>query len=243
MLSAPARVDDLRDNLAARAGCRRRRRGHSACAASTINGPSRNVRDSGFWQYTSLPCAAGLDDHDRVPMVGRRDVNGVDVFSGQQFAKVVVRLRNLCCLYRLVDACPWPGRESPCARRTRPRTARRYDPGTRLEIAAAHIADADAAHHDTVAGGRRLGVAERRRRNDVGSGDGGAGRAEEFAASRTEFTSHAINLAGGRGGIQRRIAVSSSPARTESISVPGQRRRRRRSDWRGRRQVADKTYF
>ena len=42
-----------------------------------------------------LAVAAGLDDHDGVPVVGRGDMHGVDVGPSQQLAEVVVAWQSL----------------------------------------------------------------------------------------------------------------------------------------------------
>ena len=100
-----------------------------------------------------LAVAAGLDHHDRVPMVRRGAMDGVDVGAGQQVAEVVVGLAILGMVL-IVDAfaraladlfADVAHGDILHVRVTEERPL----------VAGTLIADADAAHHDAVAGAGR----------------------------------------------------------------------------------------
>ena len=78
-----------------------------------------------------LAVAAGLDHHDRVPMVGRGTMDGVDIGAGQQIAEVVVGLA-IAVVVLVVDAVATAVADVFARRRKRQRTARRRDRGTPL---------------------------------------------------------------------------------------------------------------
>ena len=104
-------------------------------------------------------------------MVGRGDVDGVDVVAGEQFTEVDVG-RAVLGAVPLIDAALGvvpellphvadgdvlhigPAEESPLVPR-------------------AHVADADAPHHDPVARRRGDSIAERLRGDHIGRGHGG----------------------------------------------------------------------
>ena len=85
----------------------------------------------GLLAINVLAVAAGLDHDDRMPMVGRGTMDGVDIGAGQQFAEVVVGLA-IAVVVVVVD----DDRERRCGRCSRTsqtqHTARRRDRGTPL---------------------------------------------------------------------------------------------------------------
>jgi len=102
-------------------------------------------------------------------MVGRGDVDSVDIWPGEQFAEVVVGgavgvvVMPVDLLLRFVTKCGpdiassdvldiAPAEESPL-------------------VAAPHVTNADTAHDDAVAGGWAIFVAQGGRSNNVRNGD------------------------------------------------------------------------
>ena len=103
-----------------------------------------------------LAAAAGLDHHDRVPMIGRGDMHRVDVRAGQQLAEVVVGLAvGVLVVFVHLALGLVAGALAHIAdgHVLDIRTAQE-----RALVAASHVADADAAHHDPVAGRRDISV-------------------------------------------------------------------------------------
>ena len=125
-----------------------------------------------------LAVAAGLDHDDRVPMVGRGTMDGVDIRAGQQVAEVVVGLAIVVVVV-IVDAIATSRCGRFRARRRRQHTARRRDRGTPLGRRDALISDTDAAHDDPLAGRRTAVGAEGRAGDQVGAGRRGRGRCLE----------------------------------------------------------------
>jgi hypothetical protein len=96
--------------------------------------------------------AAGLDDHQRVPVVGGGNVNGVDVRAGQQVAEVVV---GLAVLVAVVLIHPVLGVVTGALTHVADSDvldvlAAEESP----QVAASLVADADAPHDDPFAGRR-----------------------------------------------------------------------------------------
>ena len=104
-------------------------------------------------------------------MVGRGDVDGVDVVAGEQFTEVDVG-RAVLGAVPLIDA----------ALGVVPELLPHVADGDVLHIGPAeenslvpraHVADADAPHHDPVARRRGDSIAERLRGDHIGRGHGG----------------------------------------------------------------------
>ena len=120
-------------------------------------------------------------------MVGRRDMYGIDVVTGDQLTKIVVGLAVGVLYARRL--CLWRRRERPCAHRRRPRIARPSAEKGAL-VAAAHVADPDAAHDDAVTGRRHVVLPQRGGSNHVRYRNCGAGGFQEFAARGFTMKTH-----------------------------------------------------
>ena len=136
-------------------------------------------------QIDVLPSAAGGDCHDGVPMVGRGDVNGVDVVAGKQFSEIDVRCAvgvGILAVDAALALVP------PLLPYIADGDILHVGPTEeRVLIPRAHVADTDAPHHDPVASRRGRGIAEGLGGDDVGGGDrstGGDARSLEKAATR-----------------------------------------------------------
>ena len=127
--------------------------------------------------------AACFDHHDRVPVVGRGNVHGVDVGAGQQLAKIVVGLAVVDC-HNARRSSPLTAVADFFAHVAHGHVLHVFAAEVAPLIAAAHIADADPAHHDAVAGRRPLVVAQRRRGDDERHGESGAATGLQEIAAR-----------------------------------------------------------
>ncbi len=124
---------------------------------------------------------AGFDDHDRVPVIRRGDVHRVDVVAGEQFAKVVVG--------RAVGVAVFPidlllgGFADAAANIAHGDILHVAATEKGSLVAASHVADADPAHHDPIAGRWTRIIAQGARSNDVGDGEGRGGGLDDLASS------------------------------------------------------------
>ena len=152
-----------------------------------------------------LAVVAGLDQNNRVPVVGRGAMDGVDIGAGQQVAEVDVGLAILVAIV-VVDAVAGVVAEIP------PHVA----DGHVLHVAAAKegplvagtlISDADSTHDDAVARRRAVAGPQGRLRNQVGASDRGCGRSlEKVSPVGTLFHGTALPfLKHGRMGPRRAI--------------------------------------
>ncbi len=125
--------------------------GNDACvASSSIDHQWAFTQRSrlGLLTVDIFAVAAGFDHHDRVPMVGSRDMHGIDVGSREQFAEVVVGLAVLVLIMcvgsglgGVADAGSYFGHRNVL------HVAASHE-GSHIPLP--HVADPDASHHDPV---------------------------------------------------------------------------------------------
>ena len=136
-------------------------------------------------QIDVLPSAAGGDRHDGVPVVGRGDVDGVDIIAGEQFAEI-----DICCAVAvgILAVDPLLAFIPPLFSHVADGDILHVGAAEEgVLVAGAHVADADATHHDPVAGRWGRGITEGLGGDEVRSGDRGTGgdaRSLEKAATR-----------------------------------------------------------
>ena len=109
-----------------------------------------------------------------MPVVGRGDVNGVDIGPCQQLAEIVVRRAVGVAVVAINSGFAFVAH---ALAHIRDRDVLHIGAFQEIALIVRALApDANSAHHDAIAGGRDIGIAERGRRNDIRRRNGGAGR-------------------------------------------------------------------
>ena len=124
---------------------------HAAIAASRLDHQRTFAERArfGLLAVNVLAGTTGFDHVDRVPMVGRGDVYRVDVFAGQQFAEVVVRLAIRVAV--LVVDLVLGAIADVAADVADGHVLNVIAAKEGTLVAASHVADADTAHDDSFA--------------------------------------------------------------------------------------------
>ena len=111
--------------------------------------------------------------------------------AGQQLAEIVVGLAVLVVVL-LVRRGPWPRRGTSSRTSQTATYCTSLAAQERALVAAAHVADADAGHHDPLAGRRAIVGPQGGGRNKTGQRRGGGRRLEKLAARDAWFHSVVI---------------------------------------------------
>ena len=166
-----------------------------------------------------LAAAAGLDGNDRMPMVGRGNVHRVDVGASQQFAEIVV---DLAVAVLIVTIDVGLGLLAHFfANIAQGHVLHVFAIQKGALIAAALIADADAGHHNPIAGRRTAVLAQRGRGNDIGGGHRRAGGLKK--SRRVGFRKLLMSMTP-CGLLRERDAMASSQAPNPNSDILASRR-------------------